>query len=64
VRQIIKNDRAGKDFMKGSLIFKCIEIDPSKRTANIDAEGWVNSGTHIATKSPIAPIIFIKPMTW
>lgn len=57
----VRNKAAGKDFINGSFILKCIIIEPKSKTANPKAEGCSNSGIHIAATNPIAKPTFRIP---
>ena len=60
---IIKNKKAGKDFFKGSLIFICIAMEPSKSKARPNAEGCLRTGYQMAAKRPMANTTFKVPIT-
>ena len=62
-KHMIKNKKAGKDFFNGSLIFKCIAMEPSSNKARPNAEGCLRTGYQIAAKRPKANITFKVPIT-
>ena len=63
IRHMARNRDAGKDFIRGSLILKCMEIEPASKSASPEAAANLNAGYHMAAINMIARITFSVPTT-
>jgi hypothetical protein len=63
IKHMIIKSAAGNDFINGSLIRKCMEIDPANKRARPEAATGFKTGYQIATSSIIAKTTFKVPIT-